>query len=236
MSRSHQGVVGLCLLVLPFSAPAEEKPPASQSKPAEVIAVFRDGSVLKGVTLSGSVQLTTRYGKLTIPLEDVKRVEFAFRVSEAEGRKIEQAIAGLRRDKEEERAEARRQLADLGRKAIAALEKAAGDKEDVYACRAQAVLQEIRKAIPADQLQGKTHDTVVTGEGVFTGTLAGESLKVRTKTLGEVQFKLTDLRSLHGPGEALDQPPAGPAPTTGAALGTGTGAMADPLLGAPASR
>ncbi len=204
MSRSRQGIVGLCLLVFPFPAPAEEKAPAPQPKVAEVTTVFRDGSVLKGVTLSGSVEMTTRYGKLTIPLEDVKRVEFGFRVSAAEARKIEQAIAGLRSDKEEERAEARRQLVGLGRKPVAALEKASRDKEDVFACRAQAVLQEIRKAIPADQLQGKTQDSVVTGEGVFTGRLAGEMLKARTITLGEVQLKLTELRSLHGRGDAPD--------------------------------
>ena len=117
MSRSGQGVVGLCLLMLPLSAPAKENSPAPKPKPAEVTAVFRDGSVLKGVTLSGSVELTTRYGKLTIPLEDVKRVDFAFRVSETEGRKLAQAIAALRSEQVEERTEARRKLIGLGRKA-----------------------------------------------------------------------------------------------------------------------
>src|SRR5262245_5933732 len=102
MSAPRHGIASLCLLVVSISAPAEEKRPVPRDRPAEVTAVFRDGSVLKGVTLSGSVELTTRCGKLTVPLADVQRAEFGLRASATESRKIEQAVARLRSEKEEE--------------------------------------------------------------------------------------------------------------------------------------
>jgi hypothetical protein len=207
MSRFRQGVAGLCVFVLALAfARGEDKPPVPRVTPPEVTAVFRDGSVLRSVGLSGRVELTTRYGKLAVPLAEVKRIEFGFRVPEADARKIEQAIALLRSDKDEERTEARGQLVSLGGKAAAALRTASRDKDDAFACRAGAILEAIQKAVPADQLHGRTHDVVVTSDGIFIGRLSAEGLTVKTKTLGEVQLRLTDLRSLHAPGDAPDQP------------------------------
>src|SRR6266540_3006968 len=118
MSRFRQGDAGLCVFVLALgSVRGEDKPPVPRAMPPEVTAVFRDGSVLRSVGLSGRVELATRYGKLTVPLADVKRIEFGFRVPEADARKIEQAITLLRSDKDEERIEARGQLVSLGGKA-----------------------------------------------------------------------------------------------------------------------
>ncbi|HKB40200.1 MAG TPA: hypothetical protein VKD72_27460 [Gemmataceae bacterium] len=235
MSHFRQGVAGLCVFVLALgSARGEDKPPVPRAAPPEVTTVFRDGSVLRSVGLSGRVELTTRYGKLSVPLADVKRIEFGFRIPEADARKIEQAITLLRSNKDEDRTEARGQLVSLGAKAAPALRIAARDKDDAFACRAGAILEAIQKAVPADQLQGRMHDVVVTSDGIFIGRLTTEGLMVKTKTLGEVQLKLTDLRSLHAPGDQPEQPVTVPTgATTGAPLGTGAGATTGALSGTP---
>src|SRR5262249_19874245 len=72
--------------------------------------------------------------------------------------------------------------------------------------RAQAVAQQIQQTVPADQLQLKPDDTIMTADCVLVGRVNNETLKARTKMLGEMSFKLTDLRSLHSPADVPATP------------------------------
>jgi len=76
-----------CALLLTCAVRGGE--PRPEAVPSEVTAVFHDGTVIKRVSLPGSVELTTRYGKLTVPIKDIRRVEFGFRLSAEMARQVE---------------------------------------------------------------------------------------------------------------------------------------------------
>src|SRR5947209_16023843 len=56
---------------------------------------FADDSTVKMVLLHGSIDVTTRYGKLTVPGEEIRRIEFGRRVTEETAKKIDAAVARL---------------------------------------------------------------------------------------------------------------------------------------------
>src|SRR5262245_24429371 len=61
----------------------------------ELVAHFADGSVLRRIQLADSIEIQTRYGKLSVPIADIRRIEFATRVNEELTRQIDRAIAQL---------------------------------------------------------------------------------------------------------------------------------------------
>ncbi|HKB41351.1 MAG TPA: hypothetical protein VKD72_33305 [Gemmataceae bacterium] len=206
--------VGCAFLLVSAAVGAE---PGQEPASNEVTAIFHDGTVIKRVVLPGSVELTTRYGKLTIPVKDIRRIEFGFRLSAEMAKQVEEGVQALGNKDFRQREAASKQLAALGARAWPAVQKAAQSKDMEVSRRAQAILQQIQQTVPADQLQIKPDDSIVTADCVLVGRVANEALKARTKTLGEMSFKLTDLRSLHGPTDA-------PGTSTVTALSPGTSA------------
>jgi hypothetical protein len=193
-----------CALFL--ALPVRGGEPRLEAGPVEVMAVFHDGTVIKRVSLPGSIELTTRYGKLTVPIKDIRRIEFGFRLSAETARQVEDGIQALGSKDFRQREAATKTLAELGAKAWPAVQKAAQSKDMEVARRAQALVQQIQQTVPADQLQIRPEDTIMTADSVFVGRVSNEALKGRTKTLGEMSFKLFDLRSLHSPADVPGTP------------------------------
>ena len=171
---------------------APESPP-----PQEVVATFHDGTVIQKAALHGNLELVTKYGKLTVPIRDIQRIEVGFRLSAEDARKVEEAIHDLGSRNFRHREAAARKLAALGYRAYPAVVKAARSKDAEVARRAQGVLQKIQQTTPPDKLQIKPHDIIVTADCVLTGRLVADVLRAKTAAFGEMQFKLLDLRALH---------------------------------------
>src|SRR5437899_8965901 len=197
-----------CALLLACAVRGGE--PRSEAIPIEVTAVFHDGTVIKRVSLPGSVELTTRYGKLTVPIKDIRRVEFGFRLSAETARPVEESVQALGSKDFRQREAATKTLTELGARAWPAVQKAAQSKDMEVSRRAQAIVQQIQQTVSADQLQIKPDDTITTADCVLVGRVSNDVLKARTKTLGDMSFKLTDLRSLH----SLADVPAAPTVTS----------------------
>ena len=206
--------VGCALLLASAVRGGEPRP---EAVPIEVTVVFHDGTVIRRVSLPGSVELTTRYGKLTVPVKDIRRVEFGFRLSAEMARQVEEGVHALGSKDFRQREAATKTLTELGAKAWPAVQKAAQSKDMEVSRRAQAILQQIQQTVPADQLQIKPDDTIMTADCVLVGRVSNDALKGRTKTLGDMSFKLTDLRSLHSPADV----PATPAVTSSHASTSG---------------
>ncbi len=216
MSRLCSVTVCACLLaagqgLAQLAAPTAPKPPDPPREPRpapaegaddEVTVCLHDGSVVRKVALPGSVELQTKYGKLTIPVRDVRRIEFGFRLSAEAEKQIDEAVRQLGGGQFRQREAAARRLLELGARAYPALLRAAQSKDVEVARRAGGLVQLIQQSVPPDQLQLRPHDTVVTAECVLVGRLAGDSIRGKTKSFGEIQLKLTDLRSVHSPADA----------------------------------
>jgi hypothetical protein len=191
MSRLGQRLVVIALFVfLCGSATGQER------KSDEASVYFHDGTVIRKAIIEDNVEIVTRFGKLTVPVRDIRRIEFGLHLGAETSRQIEEAVRQLGSDKYEQRQAATKQLVALGFRACSALQAAAKSSDKEVATRAQAALDQIREETPEEQLNLKLEDVIYTGDCVLTGQITTPVLKARTDNFGEMQFKLADLRSL----------------------------------------
>lgn len=172
-------------------------PAWARADDAEVEARFHDGTVVRRVLLKESLEIVTRYGALTVPPADIRRVEFGLHVSDEAAKKIEQAVKKLGSEQFDEREAASKELIAFGARAVQALTEAAKSKDQEVARRAQTSLERIVETVPEEQLRLKPEDVVYAKDCVLTGRIKTPTLKAKTEYFGDLQFKLSDLRSIH---------------------------------------
>lgn len=185
------------LLLLSLSPGWADEAKKTGGKPGEVIAMFHDGTKVRMVILQDKLEVTTKYGKLTVPTTEVRRVEFGFRLPEDTARKLEEAIANLGSPNFPQREAATKDLIAMGRLAYPALMKASKGNDLETTKRIEDILKEIRQKVPADQLRSRVDDLIHTSEFVIAGRIDSATVKAKTEHFGEVQIKVVDLRNLY---------------------------------------
>ena len=201
-------LVGLALVLGGALAapPTEPREPAKdKEKPAQGTAAdltMGDGSTVRVTLVSASVELETKYGKLTIPAADVQRIEFAYRVPDDVAKKVAAAVKRLGDVEFEKREAASKELREVGLHAYPALEEAAKSPDAEVAKRAAALLGEIREKVSADDLTFPKKDRVQTAEFTVTGRITSPVLRAKTAYFPESDLKLADLRVFQAAGAA----------------------------------
>ena len=180
-------------LVVPETVLAQ----AGVAKPLEVVAHFTDGSVIRRVRLADNLEVQTRYGKLSVPIQDVRRIEFATRIPEEIAKQIDRAIEQLGSKNFMARESASKELAGIGARAHAAVKKAAASSDMEVARRAKEILTQIEDTIPAEQLRQRPHDVIRTTDSVLTGQILSATLRAKTGTFGETQLAVAELQTVH---------------------------------------
>jgi hypothetical protein len=238
MSRLLQGTAVIAfaaVLVGPLRA-ADDKPADKTAvKPAEVKAVFHDGTTIHKAVLQDAIEITTKYGKLTIPAADIRRIEFGLHSDNDAAKKIEDLVKALGSEDFAQRESASKDLVKLGAVAVAPLEQAAKSPDKEIATRAKTALDTIRASVPADRLHLKEDDVVTTHDCVITGKISGTVLKAQTENFGELQFKMAQLAMIQSALDVEKKPgmpgftgPGGPFP-----MGGGPGGFVPPGGGFP---
>ncbi len=195
--RLHQAVLLATLGFLVYGAGTASEP-KNITPPAPVAIQFHNGTLIKEATIEGTIEIMTRYGKFVIPSQDIRRVEFGFRLLDEDRRVLDQALQQLKRDNYEQRETAARSLLGLGRSAYPALSKAVkSDSFDLDSKhRIDTVLQEIRNVTPSDQLKFPEEDLIQTADATLKGKITSDSLKARATVLGDLQLPLAKLRGV----------------------------------------
>jgi hypothetical protein len=67
---------------------------------------FGDGSLVRMTILQDDLEVMTKYGKLTIPLREIRRIDFGLHLPEGVGQHIDQSIKHLGSETYKERDEA----------------------------------------------------------------------------------------------------------------------------------
>lgn len=197
-------------LALPFAgsaAPTAKTAEGVTAKTAEggtVEVQFTDDSRLKVKLRDAKIELVTPYGRLLIPVADVRRIEFATRISDEAAKKIETALTNLGNNEYKTREAGSADLAALGATAYPALLKAARHADAEVSRRAQELIVKIKDEVPAEQLETRPYDIVYTELSKFAGRIQGSVLKVTTAQFGDQPMKLCDVRRLYVPGAAPD--------------------------------
>lgn len=185
----RRGAALLCFLVIAAAA-------AADVKPAGAVVHLHSGTVLKKVRIEGSVTVQTRYGVLTVPWTDVRHVVFGLRIPEAEAARVRQALVDLDADNFEKREAAARDLLALGRFAYPGLLKMGDGANLEVVRRVEALIAEIKRTVPEDQLQTTEDDVIQAGEQVLAGRIDAKTLVVHADVLGKLQLPLAELKTL----------------------------------------
>ena len=159
----------------------------------EVDLRFLDGSAARVVLLQESIDIETRYGKLTVPCADIRRVELSLRLDEETGKRIVAALQGLGSDAFHQREAAGKELLRLAIPAYHALKKAPPSKDTEVARRTAKLVKEIEHAVPAARLKVRTDDLVQARDFTIPGKVTARTVRVRSKYFGEAELKVSDL-------------------------------------------
>jgi hypothetical protein len=193
-------LVGFALAGRPLLSGDTRATVAKRPAPPEVEIHLTDGSTLKVALREGHIGLETRYGKLLIPVADIRRIEFSQRLSDDVRRRVETAIADLGSKEYRRRQAASAALLTLGEKGYPALFGAAKSGDQETARRAEQILEKLRAAIPAENLEIRPDDVVYTADCKIAGRITASSLRVKTLAFGEQSLRLEDMRSLRSLG------------------------------------
>jgi hypothetical protein len=180
------------------SAPAapEEKPGKAEASPQTDQAQIRfaDGSSFRVWLLQPNVEVQTKYGKLAIPMNEIRTVEFGLRVPEDVQRRLDAAAAGLTSEDFQAREKATAELLALKELAWPTVRRLARNSDLEVARRAAAVEEKLRGQLTEEQRSMRAYDIIRTDEFEFHGLIQGASMKVRSPYFGDVQVQLADLR------------------------------------------
>jgi hypothetical protein len=198
MLRCFTLAVAATALAVPLAAaPAPVDDKASKDKTTDLPPELRfaDSSAVRLALLQDHIEVQTRYGKLVVPLADVRSIEFALRVPADTSRKLEAAVAALGSEDFRTREKATADLLALREVAwpvVLGLTKSP-DKE--VARRASELQEKLQGLLSEEQRAMRPYDVVRTDAFTIHGTILGTGLKARSPYFGEVEVQLATLRS-----------------------------------------
>jgi hypothetical protein len=198
---------GLAAVLLGVLSCAADAGPEADAAPgcAPVELQMTDGSVLKVALRDQRLTLKTPYGSLSIPSQEVVRIEFATRVPAEVARRLGELGSTDYRARET----AQSALARMGVRAFAGLTGATGHKDPEVARRAKDLLEKLRDDLPEEPPEPRPHDVIHTCDARFVGRIEGELVQVASETLGELRLRLEDVREIRVAGDG--GPPVDPA-------------------------
>ncbi len=165
---------------------------------------FANGSTVRMSLLQETIDVQTRYGKLTIPLADVQRIEFGVHLPADVAARVDTAVAKLGSSQFAERDDGVRELIALGASAYPALLKALKSTDQEVSRRAEKCLAAIRAQVPEKELRSREDDIVATPGFIIVGRIQTPALKGKSEYFGDVKLQLTQLRlvrPMRSPGE-----------------------------------
>src|SRR5581483_10837161 len=109
-----------------------------------------DGSVVRMSILQENLEVNTRYGKLVIPVKDVRRIDFGLHLPVGMEERVTFFIQQLGSDIYKEREEAAKELVGLGVYAFPSLQRASRSPDLEVVQRALTVMKRISDTVPPD--------------------------------------------------------------------------------------
>jgi hypothetical protein len=181
----------------PSRSPPGGRPVTTPSVgPSPVEVRLADDSTLKLTLLDERIELVTRYGKLLVPVADIRQIEFGLRLPPATARRIEAAVVDLGAVDYKRREAAAAELLALREVAYLAVLRAGKDSDPEVMRRAEEILAKLREAVAPEKLEVRDHDVVYTDDCKIAGRITDGALRVSTLPFGEQRLRLADVRGL----------------------------------------
>jgi len=190
-------VVAALLIVLAASSRSLAQESTTSQRPNLAEVRFGDGSIVRMTLLQENLEVQTKYGKLTIPLQEVRRVEFGLHVPPDVNHQINQSVKRLASDVYKERVSASKDLVQAGHLAFPMLQRASRSTDQEVAVRATSLMKQISERVSPDLLKLREDDVITTAEFTVTGKIVSQTIKANSPHFGDVNLKLSELRMLH---------------------------------------
>jgi hypothetical protein len=173
-------------------------PRAEKSQPSTALyeLSLTDGRKVNLHLLTDRIAIATRYGKLQVPVGDIRRIELAWRYPDGARKRIEAAVAQLGNDDFKIREAAGQELLHFKALAYPALKGALHCADPEIRHRATDLVKHLEATFSAEQLRMCDDDVIITKLFTIVGQLETRSLKGHSPPAGEVQFALADLRQV----------------------------------------
>jgi len=174
-----------------------DKKRAAANHDANAIEVhFADDSTVKMTLQHDAIEIATRYGKLTVPVTEIRRIDLGIRIPDETAKRIETAIARLGGSDFKQREAASRELLELRELSYSSLQQAARSGDAEVSRRAKELVKTLVDTLPAEKLHLPRHDTVTALDFTIVGRIESPTLKARTPYFGETNLKLAEVRSM----------------------------------------
>jgi hypothetical protein len=197
-------LLAFSLAVLPAQETKKDGPKPAPKSGVEVDIVFQNGSSVRALVQSEKLDIETPYGKLTVPIKNVRSIEFGSHPPGEVAERIQAAVKALGSGEFKERDKAATTLIELGPHSYAAVLEASRDKQVETARRAKEVLDKLQAKFPKKDLKNTNDDRVTTPTFPIVGRILTSSIKVTTDTFGDTEVKLADLRQLRSAGAVFE--------------------------------
>jgi hypothetical protein len=206
MSRQFQRLVWASLFTVIVMAglipaqPETKKQSQPAAAPPQSLSIrFTNGTMVQQAVLLDAVEMETKLGKLSIPAHEIQRIDFGFRVSEEDAKKLEQAMKDLASEKHANREIATKTLLGMGKLAYPTLieNRKKGDLEMIR--RVDGLIKDIQGKFSVENLHTRRTDILRTADSVVAGRVTSEHLRIKTDIFGETKvplWRLRDLRSM----------------------------------------
>jgi hypothetical protein len=143
---------------------------------------------------------------LQIVASDIRKIDFALRLSDSTKRQIDDAISELGNTDAQVRKASMRRLAALGPIAYPSLAKVAVRGENAAERRAADLVAKLKETIEPQEFTARDLDVIQTVDSTISGHILTPALKVQTAQFGELSVKIADARSLRWQGLVETKP------------------------------
>ena len=163
---------------------APKKDVKDPTKPNEVEVKFSDGSTVRVIILQENIEVVTKFGKLLVPMNEVRKIDLGIHMENGTMEKIEAAMKKLSSQVFKDRDEAVKQLIELGPVAYPTLHAASKSKDLEVSKRVEMAVKGIKAKYPADALRLTVHDRVVTNDFPIVGRITTPIIKAQNSIIG----------------------------------------------------
>jgi hypothetical protein len=170
----------------------------------EVEVRFANGSNVLMTLVQERIEVTTDFGKLSVPAKDIRHIDFGLHLDDATRRKIDAALDRLADPNYRQREAAVQELVRLGPRAYLAVRRAARSKDGEAGKRAEMALKRINQKVPARLLPTREEDRIRTSKFTIIGRISTPAIRARAEYFGELDLKpgqMLSMRWLQGAGE-----------------------------------
>jgi hypothetical protein len=177
--------------------------PSRKADPREVEVRFVNGSKVVMTLMPEQIEVVTKFGKLTIPPEEIRYIEFGLHLPPGAAERIQTALAQLDSNNYKQREAALKELIALGAHAYPTLQNAAKSAPMESGQRIKQALKTIEQKVPEHLLRVKEEDLIQTSKFALSGKIVTPVIKAKAEYFGDLELKPPQLRSIRRVADAV---------------------------------